>query len=147
MVRIKYTVSHTPGWGNFHASLSGSIGEYSKFNPAVFAYFCKRISIRYADFINMDIVMFKCFLSVDGQRLSCNFIPNNELFWNRVRYMIALINGSMEWYVEMHPSCNCGDMWKHWNGRCLNCYSRYCKDEEEDVSRSFNRLMDETFGI
>jgi len=154
LVRIKYKVDRAPVWGQFYASISGPTYEQPIFNNAFFAYFSTKISRRFADIIRRNGAAFDCHLSIDKKSLSCRYIPNNGFFWIRIRYMIAVINWSL-WrnnITTMEQSCNCGDLCERWDsGPCLDCASRYYREDESsekiDIASSFNRLMEETFGI
>lgn len=75
-------------------------------------------------------------------------MPNDPFFWIKIKYMITVLRGASWGGFKTKPSCNCGEIWKHWDRPCVSCPMLYYRDREGyDIASSFNRLMEEIFGI
>lgn len=149
MVRIKYEVKAYPPWGSFYATISGDPGEYVMFNTEIFLHFYDKIKSTFV-VTNAELYgdeCYSCTCSRDKKRISCEHIPFNPFFWQRIKYMITVINCS-SWSRVRKPLCaGCGDMWKHWDERCVSCNTIQCDDNSQPagVVESFNQLIDEIF--
>lgn len=148
MVRIKYHVIENHKWGHLHATISTDYPEKTRFSPELFALFCSKIRRRYGNH-DCEDYEYGCYINIDENTISCMNIPySEEYFWIRVKYIISVIN-TLLWNSLITTRCDCGNIWTHWEKKCMNCATIHGTDlsEEPGVSESFNQLMEDAFQV